>query len=703
MARPTLLRVHETSGGNPFFALELARALEGRELRPGEPLPVPATLGALTASRLEGLDAATREVLLFVAALARPTVEVVTEAAGGRAGPALETAIGAGVIEVDDSRLRFTHPLLASAHYGSAPPHERARVHRRLAEVVTDVEERGRHLGAAATAPDEEVAAALEAASAAARGRGAPGPAAELSELAVSLTPADEDDARTRRWFAAADSSFAAGDSQRACAILDRLVDELAPGGLRSDALLRLAEYRDTYPASFELAERALAEAAGDASRSAAAEGLIALQCSRRARRSRARARAPPARARVRRAGRRSGGARAAGGADVALRVAHRTHHAGPARARRGARAGARAASPRLRADVRARPAVDVPGSARGRARPAPPRRLGRLRARRRAPARVRAAAPVRAREPCRRATRRPQPTPQRASSSAASTAAPRRSPPCSTVGALAAAYLGRAQEARSLAEEGLEVARHRGAFMIQNASVLGFVELSVGDAAAAARRLRPLPGLVEQMGYGEPSVNRVLPNAIDALVQLGELDEARSLVDRLEEQGRRLDSPYALSTGARGRGLVLAAEGDLDGAELAFAQALAHHERMPGPFERARTLLALGSTRRRAQAERAAARRVARGGCDLRVPRHAALGRAGAAEIARIGGRAAAAGDELSETERRIAELVAQGRSNKEVAAALSLSPKTVEWNLSKVYAKLGVRSRAELASRRP
>ena len=71
--------------------------------------------------------------------------------------------------------------------------------------------------------------------------------------------------------------------------------------------------------------------------------------------------------------------------------------------------------------------------------------------------------------------------------------------------------------------------------------------------------------------------------------------------------------------------------------------------------------------------------------------------------ELARIGGRAVAAGDGLTETEQRIADLVARGRSNKEVAAALSLSPKTVEWNLSKVYAKLGVRSRTELASRRP
>ena len=111
---------------------------------------------------------------------------------------------------------------------------------------------------------------------------------------------------------------------------------------------------------------------------------------------------------------------------------------------------------------------------------------------------------------------------------------------------------MGRIEEARRLAEEGLERSGRRGVFMIQNASVLGFVELSVGDSVAAGERLRPLPPLLEQMGYGGPSVNRVLPNAIDALVQLGELDEARLLIARLEEQGRRLRSPYGLASVSR-------------------------------------------------------------------------------------------------------------------------------------------------------
>ena len=110
LARPTVVRVHETSGGNPFFALELVRALDGRELRPGDPLPVPATLRDVTASRFEPLGPDTREVLLYVAALARPTVEVLTAAAGEDAGSALEAAVAAGLLETDGSAVAFHAP-----------------------------------------------------------------------------------------------------------------------------------------------------------------------------------------------------------------------------------------------------------------------------------------------------------------------------------------------------------------------------------------------------------------------------------------------------------------------------------------------------------------------------------------------------------------------------------------------------------------
>ena len=128
------------------------------------------------------------------------------------------------------------------------------------------------------------------------------------------------------------------------------------------------------------------------------------------------------------------------------------------------------------------------------------------------------------------------------------------------------------------------------------------------------------------------------------------------------------------------------------------FESALAHHEGSPIPFDRARTLLALGVGRRRAKE-----RRAARAALEEARSVFGSLGariweQRTAAELGRIGGRAPSSG-ELTPVERRVAELVAAGRTNKEVAVALFLSTRTVEGHLSRVYGKLGVHSRVELA----
>jgi len=170
------------------------------------------------------------------------------------------------VIETDGTRLRFTHPLLASVHYASASPDERARVHRRLAEVVADAEERGRHLGAAATAPDAEVAAAVDEAAAAARARAAPAAAAELGEVALRLTPPTDSAALLRRIRAAADHHYAAGSSARARALLEQALARAARGPERARVALELARQLDVQDRVAErpLLTRALHEAEGD-------------------------------------------------------------------------------------------------------------------------------------------------------------------------------------------------------------------------------------------------------------------------------------------------------------------------------------------------------------------------------------------------------------------------------------------------------
>jgi DNA-binding CsgD family transcriptional regulator len=228
----------------------------------------------------------------------------------------------------------------------------------------------------------------------------------------------------------------------------------------------------------------------------------------------------------------------------------------------------------------------------------------------------------------------------------------------------------------------------------------LGFLELSLGDPAAAHARLGPISEGLSAVGLGEPGVLRFVPDEIQALVELGELEQARGLVEALEERGRALDRAWALATGARSRALLLAAGGDLAGAHAALDQALAAHQHLPQPFEHGRTLLALGTVRRR-QGEKRAARETLEQALGIFERLGASLwAERTRGELRRIGGRTTSS-SQLSETEARIVALVCAGHTNQQVARALSLSAKTVAWNLSKVYRKLGVRSRAELAAR--
>ena len=202
---------------------------------------VPESLQELLGGRLARLPGETLDVLLEVAALARPTVELVAAVQGDRKRvlEALEAAVHEGVVELDDSRLRFAHPLLASICYERAPLWKRRAVHRALAEAVSDVEERARHLALAAEGPDAVVASYLDAAADHAAGRGATAAAAELCELAAELTPADPALARQRR-LRAADLHRLAGDAERAIAMLEQLLEEVPSGVERADVLVAL-------------------------------------------------------------------------------------------------------------------------------------------------------------------------------------------------------------------------------------------------------------------------------------------------------------------------------------------------------------------------------------------------------------------------------------------------------------------------------
>jgi DNA-binding CsgD family transcriptional regulator len=183
----------------------------------------------------------------------------------------------------------------------------------------------------------------------------------------------------------------------------------------------------------------------------------------------------------------------------------------------------------------------------------------------------------------------------------------------------------------------------------------------------------------------------------VELLLELGRIDDAVDLLDVWEADAARVGRDWVLADVTRCRGLVAAARGDVEHALASFEQAVAEHDAVGDPFGRARALLALGTTRRRTRQKR-----PAREAIEAAVEGFEAIGAEGwaakaHAELGRIGGRTRAEG--LTAAEQRVASLVAEGRTNREVAAALFLGERTVASHLTHIYAKLGIRSRTELA----
>jgi DNA-binding CsgD family transcriptional regulator len=226
----------------------------------------------------------------------------------------------------------------------------------------------------------------------------------------------------------------------------------------------------------------------------------------------------------------------------------------------------------------------------------------------------------------------------------------------------------------------------------------LGLLELSLDRPAEAVQVLSPERERLLAAGVGEPGAVRFVPDEIEALLALGRVEDAAALLGWLEEHGRALNRASALAAAGRCGGLLAAARGEIDIALAAFEQALAAHELVPMPFEHARTLLALGSVQRRARKRSAARETLSHALATFEQLGAALWAEKTHAELARVAGRAPV-GWGLTPTEHRVAELVAAGLTNREAAAQLFLTQKTVEFHLRNVYRKLGVRSRTELA----
>jgi DNA-binding CsgD family transcriptional regulator len=704
-ARPALVRLWETSGGNPFYALELARALErrGGRIGPGDALTLPDNLEQLVDERLASVGRPARKVTGVVALLAEPTARLVEAALGPASERGLAEALDARLLELDGERIRFTHPLLASGVVSRMPPRTRLALHARLAEIVSGDEERARHLALATTAPDPTVADTLETAARRARLRGAPAAAADLAQQALRLTPALDEATVRLRTVEAAEALYEAGDSERSIVLLEQVLAGVPPGRYRASILLRLAAIRTwaTGPRDgIACFREALTQTGGDD----ALEAEIQLELADSLRFASGLGSAlPHAQAAI-------AAAERAGNDELlcrALAVFGLVHF----KLGRGIDRDVMARAVALQEALDLPPAEwnpktvlcdqlfwshdiaaartlaeEVRGSLHEREDPYETDMLWYL-----ALIEWRAGNWPRA-----------SVLADEAVALAEETGRSGRGPVNEWPRTLIAAHRGLVDEARQSAEDALARAEAAGigTASAAHAWVLGFIELSLGRPGDALPPLRKARDLRESVGHGEPGQQWETPDLLGALVAAGELEEAEAEATRLKRRGQALDRPWALAIATRCRALLCAAKSDFGGAHDLFEQALAEHARTEDPFQLARTLLARGATQRRAK-ERREARETLRSALHIfegvGAPLWAEQARA---ELGRIGGRAPSP-HALTPTESRVAALVAEGQTNREVAAALFVGERTVESHLTHIYSKLGVRSRTELASR--
>jgi DNA-binding NarL/FixJ family response regulator len=701
LARPMLLRVYETSGGNPLYALELARALDRLEISPkaGTPLPVPAGLNALVDARVRDLPADVADVVAATAAAWRFT-------ANDRDTDAIELAVAAGMVIVDEPAaigaarvIRAAHPLLSAAAYNGLTGPRRRQLHARLAAAADDPIERVRHAALAATEPQAALAADLDVGVTAALAAGVPDIAVGLAQLSLEHTT--DAALRPARLDRLADAQLRSGDSSGAWQSQSDAIAATEPGAARARRRIRLAEIA-TEVTSWADAERelqvAIAEAANDPL--VLAEALLTL-------------------------------AAVTDDIDVAVDSAQRAVDLLVAQGNPDPMIVSGALAQLAGARFRAGRGLDHALFARAidieRAHPS--RRLS-DRADASYAALLKYADDIDAAEGRLLALLEEA----RATGDLSSITY--------ALGHLVPIYLWRGQlsHGRAYADEHFEVAVH-GELQSQETqarynlglamayqgqldeasrvllgvleaestnpwivhrihAVLGFVALSRNDAVGAVEHTDLWHAALVEMHFGEPGYSRSHLDHVCALIGAGRTADAATFCDELTVQAERSGRQSAAAVVLTGRAMVEAHAGHLADALALSASALSWYDTSPLRFDRARTLLIAGRISRRAKAKSDARALLIEAEHEFASFGATAWRAQAAAELARVNVRPAAPA-ELTETERLVAQLAASGLSNKEVADRTFLAVKTVEANLARVYRKLGIRSRAELGAR--
>ena len=703
ISRPTLRRIHEVSGGNPLYALELARAL-ARDDRPRTATPriaLPESLQAAIAERLERVPPELAPLLETVSAVGRSTVTELRETL-----PSLDldhllaAAERHGLLVVEeDFEVRFSHPIVRSAVYGRLSPLARRSLHARLAGSTDDARVQARHLALSTDEPDARVARLLEDAADDAGRQGALDLAADLAGHSVRLTSRTDPDAIVRRSLSEVKMLAAAGEMGHALAVVERLVEQLPPGPRRAEALLGRAELEDR---DLDRGESFLLRALEDAGDDARLRGRVLdlLGWHRGIFQGRLQAGIECAR--------------------EAVAIADRLADAEMQMSAAAGLSNMEALAGRPRPDLIAR-AVELEQEL---GRPllwAGPRVLqaeqllwtGDLAAARALFEAAQAGVGPSGSERWRSYGLYNLASLECAAGNLAradelvhqAMAAARDSEDEHVESwiyhrlALVSAWLGRADEARAAARHHLDEATRRGERLglLRARRVLGLLALSEGDAESAVSELTEAVRLLEQIGFANPGSVPALPDAVEALAGFGDEAAAGKLLERLDREAESLGNELASALAARARGHVLLAAGKAGAAEAPLEDAAASFDRLGYGPDAARALLVRGRAllrggRRRAAAETLAA---ARG-------RFAAMGavlwEARAAEELERAAPGRVSG-ELTAAEQRVAALAAQGLRNREIGQALFMSVATVEAHLTRIYRKLDLRSRSDLA----
>ena len=699
-------RLYLATGGNPLALLELAPEAAGLEPAEVGPIPISMSIAAAFARRADALSPASRRLLVLAAASETGDLGVLARAASALSLEVddLAGAEDEGLITIDQGIVHFRHPLARSALYAAAPPTERREAHAALAGALPDrdVDHRAWHLAAASIGPDETAASALEQAGVRARERSGYAVAAAAFARAAGLSPADED--RARRLYAAADAAWLGGDPDRTVALLEaaRLhaadpvlaarIDQLeGQVALRRGPVIEGCRLLESAAAQVEmrdpaLAVQMLAEAVfGSFYAGATAAGVAA---------------AERASALAAQNGSRTSACLAAMAEGIAF-VADGRGEAGATALHRAVDIFEQ--SDELRDDPRLLAWVSV-GPLWLREADAGRRLIERAFERARRLAAV-GLLPVLLHH-----FGRDQATTDQWSAAEGSydegirlaRETGQRTEMAAGLAGLAwlEARQGREELCRAHADEGRRLCTElgMGTYKVWTFQALGDLELALGRPAEALPHYLEQAEALAEAGIADVDLSPA-PELIEVHLRLGDAPSAEALVDEFAARGDDKGQPWALARAARCRGLLAGP----DELETHFATALELHAQTPDVFETARTRLAFGARLRRAR-QRVRAREELRSALELfdalgAVPwaDQAGAELAASGETARR--RDASTLDDLTPQELQIARLLAGGKTTREAAAAVFLSPKTIEYHLRNVYRKLGIRSRDELA----